>query len=149
MDGSDPEVYVSSERVKGIPQLYDSPEQNLKLEYKVRETDLNLSHMSSTSFFTSCKKFSQNATTPVGVKLVMRESQSESRSTRDNPDIVVIGVATHMIKSSNDSEEALLEYREGMKDLLPEIQRAVKRDGSKVLFMVQPTVDEEKLHEAR
>ena len=85
----------------------------------------------------------------MGVKLVMRESQSESRSTRDNPDIVVIGVATHMIKSSNDSEEALLEYREGMKDLLPEIQRAVKRDGSKVLFMVQPTVDEEKLHEAR
>ena len=40
MDGSDPEVYVSSERVKGIPQLYDSPEQNLKLEYKVREIDL-------------------------------------------------------------------------------------------------------------
>ena len=82
----------------------------------------------------------------------MRESLLESRSTRDNPpapDIVVIGVATHMIKSSNDSEEALLEYREGMKDLLPEIQRAVKRDGSKVLFMVQPTVDEEKLHEAR
>ena len=94
-------------------------------------------------------KFSQNATTPAGVKLVMRESEPESRTSRDQPDIVVIGVATHMIKSSNDSEEALVEYREGMRDLLPEIQRAVKRGGSKVLFMVQPTVDEEKLHEAR
>ena len=78
----------------------------------------------------------------------MRESPETARDLTV-PDIVVIGVATHMIKSSNDSEEALLEYREGMKDLLPEIQRAVKRDGSKVLFMVQPTVDEEKLHEAR
>ena len=36
MDGSDPDVYVNSEMVKGIPHLYDSPEQNLKLEYKVR-----------------------------------------------------------------------------------------------------------------
>ena len=78
----------------------------------------------------------------------MRESPETARDLTV-PDIVVIGVATHMIKSSNDSEEALVEYREGMRDLLPEIQRAVKRDGSKVLFMVQPTVDEEKLHEAR
>ena len=78
----------------------------------------------------------------------MRESPETARDLTV-PDIVVIGVATHMIKSSNDSEEALLEYREGMKDLLPEIERAVNRDGSKVLFMVQPTVDEEKLHEAR
>ena len=45
MDGSDPDVYVSSESVKDIPQLYDSPEQNLKLEYKVRETDLNLNKL--------------------------------------------------------------------------------------------------------
>ena len=35
MDGSDPDVYVSSDMVKDIPLLYDSPEQNLKLEYKV------------------------------------------------------------------------------------------------------------------
>ena len=57
MDGSDPDVYISSESVKGIPQLYDSPEQNLKLEYKVREMDLNLLHMSSTSFLLPVKNF--------------------------------------------------------------------------------------------
>ena len=65
------------------------------------------------------------------------------------PDIVVIGVATHMIKMSNDSAGALAVYKEGMQDLLAEIQWAVKKEGSKVLFMVQPTVDEEKLHETR
>ena len=41
------------------------------------------------------------------------------------------------------------EYKEGMKDLLPEFQWAAKKAESKVLFMVQPTVDEYKLHKAR
>ena len=81
---------------------------------------------------------------------MMRESpESRTRDSPTAPDIVVVGVATHAIKTSNDSDEALDEYKEGMRDLLPEFQWAVKKEGSKVLFMVQPTVDEEKLHEAR
>ena len=82
------------------------------------------------------------------VKRVLRWGETHLRDS-PAPDIVVIGVATHTIKNSNDSAEALEEYKEGIKDLLPEIQWAAKKEGSKVLFMVQPTVDEEKLIEAR
>ena len=64
------------------------------------------------------------------------------------PDIIVIGVATHTIRNTNNSHEDLVKYREGMKDLLSEIQQAVIKEGSKVLFMVQPLVDEQKLNKA-
>ena len=49
----------------------------------------------------------------------------------------------------NDVQTPQEEYKEGMKDLLPEFQWAAKKADSKVLFMVQPTVDEYKLHKAR
>ena len=80
---------------------------------------------------------------------MMHESSASHFKNLPAPDIIVVGVATHMIKTYNDSDEGLVEYRRGMKELLPDIQRAVRMEGSRVLFMVQPTVDRQKLHDVR
>ena len=90
------------------------------------------------------------ANTTSDVKGVMRKLYA-IRHLRDlpAPDIIVIGVATFTIKNTNNSRQGLVKYKEGMKDLLSDIQQAVIKEGSKVLFMVQPLVDEQKLHKAR
>ena len=55
----------------------------------------------------------QGAATPLDVKRAMREAWpawTTAAAASPMPDIVVVGVATHLIKSSNDSEEALASF---------------------------------------
>ena len=119
--GKDPEPYVGREHdSKLVSNEWERKELSLRLEFI-------------------------EADGPESAAAAMR-THWKAGSGRDYPSIFVAGFATHSIKASNDSTEALEEFRGALKELLlPEVEWMARVGKSKFIWMQQPTVYEENL----